>query len=83
MFIWIFILLQTVTEIAHRHEPDVQVSILSENKETKIKEIEPSEFEKGFQKTMFRFGTGILFFLAFWNGRLHKIEKFLLFDKTS
>lgn len=57
-------LLQTVTEIAHRHEPDVQVSILSENKETKIKEIEPSEFEKGFQKTMFRFGTGILFFLG-------------------
>ena len=57
-------LLQRITEITHRHEPDVQVFILSEKEEQKIKEVEPSEFEKGFQKTILRFGTGLVFFLG-------------------
>ncbi len=57
-------LLQRITEITHRHEPDVQVFILSEKEKQKIKEIEPSEFEKGFQKTVLRFGTGLVFFLG-------------------
>ena len=55
-------LLQSITEITHRHEPDVKVSILSE-KQT-VKEKETSEFQEGFQKTIFRFGIGFLFFLG-------------------
>lgn len=52
-------LLQNITEVVHKHEPYVQVSIASQTKQT-----EKSEFQKGFQNTIIRFGVGIVFFLG-------------------
>lgn len=52
-------LLQNITEVVHKHEPYVQVSIASQTRQT-----EKSEFQKGFQNTIIRFGVGIVFFLG-------------------
>lgn len=61
-------LLQNITQITKKHEPDVEVSILSKEqiKEqiTETNKIQHSEFQEGFQKTILRFAVGILSFLG-------------------
>ena len=57
-------LLKDITEIAHRHEPDVIVSMLSKQQNMDTKAIEQSEFQKDFKRTIIRFSIGILFFLG-------------------
>ena len=57
-------LLKDITEIAHRHEPDVVVSMLSKQQNMDTKAIEQSEFQKDFKRTIIRFSIGILFFLG-------------------
>lgn len=57
-------LLKEITEIVHRHEPDIVVSMLSEQQNIETKAVEQSEFQKNFQRTMIRFGIGVLFFLG-------------------
>ncbi len=57
-------LLKEITEITHKHEPDVEVSIVSEQQKEKENSTQKSEFQQGFQKTITRFGAGIVFFLG-------------------
>ena len=57
-------LLKEITEITHKHEPDVAVSLLLEERNAKENVTQQSEFQKDFQKTMIRFGVGIVFFLG-------------------
>ena len=56
-------LLNSITEITHRHEPDVEVSLVT-NQEQKIQKQQKSDFQIALKKTLMRFGIGIIFFLA-------------------
>ena len=55
-------LLQSISEIVHKHEPDVEVSIASQTQISNTKQLEKSAFQKEFQKTIVRFCVGIVFF---------------------
>ena len=57
-------LLQSISEIVHKHEPDVEVSIASQTQTSNTKQSEKSEFQKEFQKTIMRFCVGIVFFVG-------------------
>jgi len=57
-------LLQSISEIVHKHEPDVEVSIASQIQTSNTKQSEKSEFQKEFQKTIMRFCVGIVFFVG-------------------
>lgn len=74
-------LLSQITEIVHKYEPNVEVFILSEKEKQKIKEVESSEFEKGLQKILLRFGAGLIFFLggAFLNINILFLISYFLF----
>ncbi|NDO47520.1 heavy metal translocating P-type ATPase [Clostridium sp. MD294] len=57
-------LLQSISEIVHKHEPDVKVFIASQTQISDTKQSEKSEFQKEFQKTIIRFCVGIVFFVG-------------------
>lgn len=57
-------LLQSISEIVHKHEPDVEVSIASQTQTSNTKQSEKLEFQKEFQKTIMRFCVGIVFFVG-------------------
>ena len=56
-------LLNSITEMTHRYEPDVEVSLVT-NQEQKIQKQQKSDFQIALKKTLMRFGIGIIFFLA-------------------
>ena len=56
-------LLNNITEMTHQYEPDVEVSLVT-NQEQKIQKQQKSDFQIALKKTLMRFSIGIIFFLA-------------------